>query len=301
MTAKPDGGSELGRFLRARRAQITPAETGLPIGTGLRRTPGLRREEVSTLAGVSVDYYVRLEQGKETRPSRSVIDNIARALKLNETEHDYLRDLVARSAGLTPKPPTSTSRTVSPTVHLLLESLRPFPAHVVGRTGDILAHNPGGMRLLPGLESWPGSHRNVARYVFLHPAARELFPDWSRQAREMVGFLRAFAGTDPDAPDLANLVGELVLKSPEFGRMWERYDVRGHSRGNKTFHHPDTGDIALDYQVMQLLGAPGQHLITYLAAPRTPEHDKLALLDMIATEDSAARSATMREGGPQTR
>lgn len=291
VSAERDRGSELGRFLRARRAQISPAEAGLPTGTGLRRTPGLRREELSTLAGVSVDYYVRIEQGKETRPSPSVVDNLARALRLDETERDYLRDLVSRTSGQVASAAERSSRTVSATTHILLESLRPFPAHVVGRTGDVLAHNPGGLRLLAGLESWPAAQRNVTRYVFLHPAARELFPDWDRQAREMVGFLRAFAGTDPNAPDLAALVGELVLKSPEFARMWQRYEVRGHSRGHKVFHHPDAGEVRLGYQVMQLLGSPGQHLITYVADLGTPEHDKLALLDLIATPRFDAQNA----------
>jgi transcriptional regulator with XRE-family HTH domain len=164
-------GSELGRFLRARRAEVTPGEAGLPTGPGLRRTPGLRREELATLAGVSVDYYTRLERGKEARPSPAVVDAIAHALRLEETEHEHLRDLAARAARHLPQRSAAPSRTVSPGVKLLLERLRPNPAYVVSRTMDVLTPNPGGLRLYAGIEDWPVSQRNLARYVFLHPAA----------------------------------------------------------------------------------------------------------------------------------
>jgi transcriptional regulator with XRE-family HTH domain len=227
------GGSELGRFLRARRAEVTPAEAGLTVGTGLRRTPGLRREELATLAGVSVDYYTRLERGKETRPSPAVVDALARVLRLDETEHEHLRDLAARAARHLPEPPAAPSRSVSPGVNLLLESLRPNPAYVASRTMDILGANPGGLRLYAGIEDWPVRQRNLARYVFLHPAARELFEDWGNQVRGCVARLRALAGTDPDAPDLTQLVGELLLKSPDFARLWERYEVKATARAAK--------------------------------------------------------------------
>src|SRR5215469_16189342 len=131
--------TELGRFLRTRRAGVRPADVGLPAGTGARRTPGLRREELATLAGISIDYYTRLERGKETRPSPSVVDALARALLLDDAEHEHLRSLAAVAARTAPEPPTAPSRTVRPGVHLLLEALRPFPAHVVSRTNDLLA------------------------------------------------------------------------------------------------------------------------------------------------------------------
>lgn len=139
---------------------------------------------------------------------------------------------------------------------LLLESLRPQPAHVVSRTNDLLAANPGGLRLLPGIQDWPARERNIARYLFLHPAARDLFHDWNTHLRGCVARLRALAGTDPDAPDLTRLAGELLLKSPEFARLWERYDVKGHTNGRKTFHHPDVGTLTLGYQSMELEGTP---------------------------------------------
>ncbi|MEU9286588.1 helix-turn-helix transcriptional regulator [Streptomyces sp. NPDC048275] len=278
------GGTELGSFLHARRSRITPAEAGLTVGPGLRRTPGLRREELATLAGISIDYYVRLERGKETRPSSSVVDALARALRLEEDEHEHLRELAARAARTAPEPPTPPSRTIRPGVKLLLESLRPNPAHVVSRTNDLLAANPGGLRLLAGIEEWPVRQRNIARYVFLHPAARDLFHDWAAQVRGCVARLRALAGTDPDAPDLTRLAGELLLKSPEFARLWERYDIKGHSHGRKTFHHPEVGDLTLGYQTMELEGTPGQRLITYYAEPGSSDHDALLLLDMLGSQ-----------------
>ncbi|MER5182524.1 helix-turn-helix transcriptional regulator [Streptomyces sp. NPDC002896] len=284
------GGTELGRFLRARRARVTPAEAGLAVGSGVRRTPGLRREELATLAGISIDYYTRLERGKETRPSPSVVDSLARALKLEEDEHEHLRSLAALAARSAPEPPNAPSRTVRPGVKLLLEALRPSPARVVSRTTDVLAYNPGGLRLLAGIEDWPTKQRNIARYVFLHPTARELFHDWDNQVRGCVARLRALAGTDPDAPDLAQLAGELLLKSPEFARLWERYDVRGNSYGRKTFHHPDVGDLTLGYQSMDLEGTPGHRLVVYYAEPGTPEHDALVLLDMAAHEHDWAHA-----------
>ena len=280
------GGTELGRFLRARRAGISPAEAGLTVASGLRRTPGLRREELATLSGISNDYYTRLERGRETRPSPSVLDALARALRLEEDEHEHLRNLAALAARTAPEPPTVPSRTVRPGVKVLLESLRPNPAHVVSRTNDLLAANPGGLRLLTGIEEWPARQRNIARYVFLHPAARTLFHDWAAQVRGCVARLRTLAGTDPDAPDLTRLAGELLLKSPEFARLWERYDVKGHAHGRKSFHHPEVGDLTLGYQTMELEGTPGHRLITYYAQPGTADHDGLVLLDMLGSQSA---------------
>ncbi|MEU9271566.1 helix-turn-helix transcriptional regulator [Streptomyces sp. NPDC048251] len=289
------GGTELGRFLRARRARVTPQEVGLTPGSGLRRTPGLRREELATLAGISIDYYVRLERGKETRPSASVVDSLARALLLEDDEHEHLRSLAARAARSATEAcadgaPAAPSRTVRPGVKLLLESLCPHPAHVVSRTNDLLAANPGGMRLLPGIQDWPARERNIARYLFLDPASRELFHDWNTQVRGCVARLRALAGIDPDAPDLTRLAGELLMKSPEFARLWERYDVKGHSYGRKTFHHPEVGDLTLGYQSMELEGTPGHRMVTYYAEPGTPDHDAMVLLDLLGREQPALRT-----------
>lgn len=190
-------GAELGRYLRARRTQTSPAHVGLTVGAGIRRTPGLRREELATLAGISIDYYVRLERGKETRPSPAVLDALARALHMDDQEHQHLRELAARAARYAPEPPPAPSRTVRPHLKLLLESLRPNPAYVISRSMDVLAWNPGGLALYAGLEDWPAKHRNLARYLFLHPAAQDLLPDWDRQITTCVARLRAVAGTGP--------------------------------------------------------------------------------------------------------
>jgi transcriptional regulator with XRE-family HTH domain len=286
-------GTELGRFLRARRSQVTPADVGFTTGAGVRRTPGLRREEVAALAGVSIDYYTRLERGKETRPSPAVTDALARALKLDEDEHEHLRALAARAARYAPEPPRAPSRAVRPQLKLLLETLRPNPAYITSRTLDLLAANPGAMALYAGIGEWPAAQRNIGRFLFLHPAARDIYADWDNQIRGCVARLRALAGTDPDAPDLAALVGELLLKSPEFARLWERYDVtRRTPAPDKTFHHPQVGTITLGFQGMQLEGTPGQRLGIYLAEPGTPHYDAMILLDMTAlrpTQQPAAR------------
>ena len=284
-------GSELGRFLRARRTQTSPESAGLTPGPGLRRTPGLRREEIATLAGVSIDYYTRLERGKETRPSPAVIDALATALRLHDDERDHLRGLAARAARYAPEPPAPPTRTVRPQLKLLLESMRPNPAYVASRTMDILAHNPGGLALYAGIEDWPVRQRNLARYLFLHPAAREVFDDWDNQIRGCVARLRALAGTDPDAPDLAQLAGELLLKSPDFAKLWERYEVKGRKYAQKTFHHPTVGTLTVAFQAMNLEGTPGQRLGVYLAEPGTPDYDATVLLDLTAPRPAVQHTA----------
>ncbi|HKT02711.1 MAG TPA: helix-turn-helix transcriptional regulator [Rugosimonospora sp.] len=296
----PDGGTELGRFLTARRTQVTPTEVGLTPGTGVRRTPGLRREEVATLAGMSIDYYTRLERGKETRPSPAVVDALARALKLDQDEHGHLRDLAARAAQYAPQAAPAPSRTVRPQLTQLLETLRPNPAYITSRTLDLLAYNPGALALYAGIDEWPASQRNLGRYLFLHPAARHLYADWHTQIRGCVARLRALAGTDPDAPDLAGLAGELLLKSPDFAKLWERYDVTGRASGHtKTFHHPHVGTLTLAFQGMQLEATPGQRLGVYVAEPGTPDHDAMTLLDMTAPRHAEQPATPQQPSLPQ--
>ncbi|MGW6060287.1 helix-turn-helix transcriptional regulator [Streptomyces sp. NPDC055189] len=290
MAPEQHSGTELGRFLRARRTQTSPGQAGLTPGPGVRRTPGLRREELATLSGVSIDYYARLERGKETRPSPGVVDALARALHLGDDEHQHLRELAARAARYAPEPPPAPGRTVRPHIQLLLETMRPHPAYVVSRSMDLLAWNPGGLALYAGIADWPARQRNLARYLFLHPAAREVFTDWDNQIRGCVARLRALAGTDPDAPDLTTLVGELLLKSPDFAGLWERYDVTGRKYATKTFHHPTVGDLTLGFQAMQLEGTPGQRLGVYVAEPGTPDHDAMLLLDLTAPRPADERS-----------
>ncbi|WP_326759001.1 helix-turn-helix transcriptional regulator [Streptomyces phaeochromogenes] len=271
--------SGLGPYLRARRTQITPEQAGLATPSGPRRTPGLRREEVAALAGISIDYYVRLERGKETHPSPSVVDALARVLCLNEQEHQHLRDLAEQARASTGGPQPCPAREVRPGVLLLPEQLRPNPVFVLGRTLDVLACNPGALRLFAGLDAQPPWRRSLVRYVFLHPLAREVLDDWDEQARSCVARLRKLAGIDPDASDLAELVGELMPKSPEFADLWDRFEVKAHVQGLRLFHHPDVGDVRLGWESMPLEDSPMQRFVVFFAEPDSPDHDRMLLLD----------------------
>jgi transcriptional regulator with XRE-family HTH domain len=286
-----DSGSiELGHFLRARRTQVQPEQAGITVGPGRRRTPGLRREELASLAGMSVDYYTRLERGKEHRPSPGVIAALATALQLDEAEHAHLFDLATQAAHLVPPHrPVSRTQGVSRGTELLLERLRPYPARVLSRTMDVLAGNPGGLRTLPGIDGWPVERRNIARYVFLHPAARDLFVDRDIVVAGCVARLRALSGLDADAADLARLVDELLAESAEFTRLWERYEVRPLLRATKTLCHPEVGTLTLGVESMQIEGTPGHRLVTYYAEPGTRDHDAMVLLDSRAEVGSGSR------------
>ncbi|MFK8908291.1 helix-turn-helix transcriptional regulator [Streptomyces sp. YS-3] len=278
-------GTELGRFLRARRGRIRPQDVGLPPGTGIRRIPGLRREELATLAGVSVDYYTRLERGRETRPSPAVVAALGEALRLPADALQRLHELVALAAGQAPAASPDPAHTVRESVRVMLETLRPSPAYVVSSVNGLLAANRPGLRLFPGITDWPPEQRNITRYMFLHPMGRKLYRDWDRMAAHSAAHLRAMAGADPDMPALAQLVGELVVKSPEFARLWERYDVQARSGGEKHFEHPEVGPMCLHFEVMAIFRTDGQRLVTYQAMPGTPDHDAMLLLDMASPRE----------------
>lgn len=291
MSAAVRPSTELGVFLRSRRARLAPEEAGLTRGDGVRRTPGLRREEVAALAGISIDYYIRLERGTERHPSPSVIDSLARALQLDADEHEHLRELAARVDRTDHAEIAAPTRHVRSGPRLLLEQLRPFPAYVTNRIGDLLAWNPAGIRMLPGIEDWPAAQRNIARFAFLHPAAHALYVNREAQLTGLVSGLRRLAAIQPDAKDLRELVGELTVKSTEFARLWERYDIDRYRHGSKTLRHPVVGTLTATYQVMQLDGTDEQSLLAYYAEPATPEHDAFVLLDrlehpMVSTEAS---------------
>ncbi|MEV0257637.1 helix-turn-helix transcriptional regulator [Streptomyces sp. NPDC050732] len=275
-------GTELGRYLRARRARVTPAEAGLPAGAGIRRTPGLRREELATLAGVSVDYYTRMERGRETNPSPAVIDALARALRLTGDAHDRLRDLAELASGRLTEPHPTADHTVRDSTLRTLEALAPLPAYVVSRHSYMLAANAPGKALFPGLWEWPAEQRNVIRYVFLHPVGRGLYRPWEETVAQSVSHLRAIGGTDTDSPQLTNLVGELLLKSPDFARIWERYDVSERGGGTKSFEHPKVGPMTLTYEVMALARSGGQRMVVYQAPRGTP--DETAMLRLTRTD-----------------
>ncbi|MEV5986537.1 helix-turn-helix domain-containing protein [Streptomyces sp. NPDC052051] len=280
MTAAADvRGTELGRYLKARRAQVRPEEVGLPAGAGLRRTPGLRREELAALAGVSVDYYIRLERGRETNPSPAVLDALGRALRLRGDGYERLHELAELASGRVAELEACSDNVVRDSVLRMLESVRPLPAYVVSRYNRVLAGNPAARRLLPGLWDWPQEQRNLTRYLFLHPVGRTLYEPWEETVASSVAHLRAVSGADPDDPELTTLVGELVLKSPEFARLWERYDVCERGGGQKRFRHPGVGPMTLTYEVMRLARTGGQRLVVYQAAPGTPDEKAMLSLD----------------------
>ncbi|MEV0241646.1 helix-turn-helix domain-containing protein [Streptomyces sp. NPDC050674] len=291
MAATTDArGTELGRYLKARRAQVRPEDVGLPAGAGLRRTPGLRREELAALAGVSVDYYIRLERGRETNPSPAVVDALARTLRLRGDGYERLHELAELASGRSSEPPACPDHTVRDSVLRMLDSVRPLPAYVVSRYNRVLAANPPGRRLMPGLWDWPEEQRNLTRYIFLHPVGRTLYEPWEETVALSVAHLRAVGGADPDDPELTVLVGELMLKSPEFARLWERYDVCERGGGQKAFRHPKAGPMTLTYEVMRLARTGGQRMVVYQAAPGTPDEAAMLTLESADTQPASLPS-----------
>ncbi|MET7303814.1 helix-turn-helix domain-containing protein [Embleya sp. NPDC005575] len=242
----------LGEFLQARRARLQPGDVGLPAGIGLRRTQGLRREELAALAGLSIQYYTRLEQGRENKPGGAVLDALAAALRLNEEEHAHLYVLANHADERVPAGGEPADREVRPGVLALLARVRPWPACLLTRTGDVLAANPEAFVLFPGLARWPPERRNMVRYLFLHPAARALFVDWEGAASGSTAQLRTLVAADPGDRGLTALVEELASESPEFADRWQRYDVRRREGDREVYRHPQLGEITLVFEVLRM-------------------------------------------------
>ncbi|MEV0995835.1 helix-turn-helix transcriptional regulator [Nonomuraea sp. NPDC050202] len=261
----------LGQFLRARRELLQPEDLGMPAGTR-RRVLGLRREEVAQLAGVSTDYYVRLEQGRERHPSAQVVDALARALELEEDAAAHLHQL-SRPAPARRRPRPRREQ-VSPNLVRMMAAWPHTPAVVLGRCLTVLAANPLGKALFDGHAY---SH-DLVRLVFLDPDAREFYPDWDRVAVNTVGGLRSAAGTDYDDPRLIEVVGELSLKSETFRKLWARHDIRQKTHETKRFRHPLVGPLTLHYESLTVNSAPSQQLVVYQAAPGSPSEEALSLL-----------------------
>ena len=278
---------ELREFLRSRRARLSPAEIGLPASGPGRRVPGLRREEIAALAGVSVDYYVRLEQGRDLRPSDEVLDALARALRLDDAERAHLFDL-ARPPVARRRAPRRPQR-VAVATYQLMETLdlAASPALLLGRRMDVLAINRTARALLGDLQALPARERNYARFMILDENARELHADWPRIASETVAALRLYAGRHPDDPDLSALVGELSVRSEHFRRWWADHQVLARTSGTKHYRHPVVGELTLTYQALTLPDDAEQTLFVYTAAPGTPAHTALRLL----AQWTATRSA----------
>jgi transcriptional regulator with XRE-family HTH domain len=265
----------LGEFLRARRELTRPEDHGLPVGR--RRVPGLRREEVAMLAGISAEYYLRLERGRDRHPSAQVVESLARVLDLDDESTAYLASL-ATPAPRAPRRSRRDPERASPEIMRLLDAMEGVPAFVMGRCMDLLAHN----RLAELLCGGVAGDGNIVRHLFLDPAARDLYPDWSDVAEETVAALRASAADTPDDPRLVTLVGELSVKSAEFRRLWARHDVRAKTAGFKRLVSPAVGEVTVSWETFAVASAPGQLLITYFAEPGSPSAEALAALRRLA-------------------
>ncbi|MFE7507329.1 helix-turn-helix transcriptional regulator [Promicromonospora sp. NPDC057488] len=271
---------ELGDFLRTRRDAITPAASGL-TSWGARRVPGLRREELAQLAGISVNYYTRLEQGQSANAGESILESLARALQLDDDERAHLFALA--------RPTPARRRRAAPAerpsggVVRLLAAMPDVPALLLGRRNDILAWNPLGHALLaphldPAAPASVGSRPNQMQLLFLDPHTRELYRHWEEEAALAVSSLRYTAVRHRDDRALAELIGELSLSSPEFARLWGRHDVRLCSSGTKYLRHPEVGDLELGFEVLHLPDTDGQRLLTHTAAPGSGSEAALRLL-----------------------
>ncbi|TPQ19017.1 helix-turn-helix transcriptional regulator [Streptomyces sporangiiformans] len=273
-----DSDNLLGQFLRARRGLVRPEDLNMP-GGDRRRVSGLRREEVAMLAGLSTDYYVRLEQGRERNPSVQVLDALAAVLMLDDDGIAHLHQLAR------PRPAkgrrSTHGRQVGPGLLRMMNNWPNTPAVILDRCMKVLAHNPLGGALFAG-HTYSG---DLMRLVFLDPDARDFYPDWDRVAVNTVAGLREAAGSDLNDPQLIEVVGELSLKSADFRRLWARHDIRQKTRETKRFHHPVVGELTVEYESLTVNSAPGQQLVVYQAEPGSPSEHTLSLLgSLIASQ-----------------
>jgi transcriptional regulator with XRE-family HTH domain len=274
-----DNRAEVRQFLSTRRGRITPEQAGLEPYGGRRRVPGLRREEVARLAGVSVDYYTRLERGNLSGVSDSVLDAIARALELDRAEHDHLYDL-ARAANTAGRKRVAAPvpSGVRPELQYLLDAITEAPAFIGNNRLDIVAANTLGYALYSDMYRSTVRPANHSRFIFLDPRSRDFYTDWDRAANTNVAILRREAGRNPHDKGIAELVGELSMRSEEFRTLWAAHNVRRHYAGTKFFRHPAVGLLELNYQVLGLEEDPGHSLTVYPATPGSPSDEALKLL-----------------------
>ncbi|MFF3510030.1 helix-turn-helix domain-containing protein [Streptomyces sp. NPDC002573] len=287
-----DRRAELSEFLRTRRARLQPEDVGLPAFGRHRRVPGLRREELAQLAGVSVAYYTRLEQGNGRNVSAEVLDAIARALRLTDAEHAHLTHLAKPKAHK--KKPSARSQHVRASLRQLLDSFDSVPAYLVGRRGEVLAWNTMAAAVFGDWGQLPQQERNWARMIFLRPEYHDLFLDWEQKAIDIVCQLRYEAGCHPDDPRLAALVGELSVKSEDFRRLWATHDVKEKSHGLKHLRHPLVGDLALQFESFRLPDDSEMALVTYHAEPGSASSEALRLLASWGADATRAGSTAHR-------
>jgi transcriptional regulator with XRE-family HTH domain len=286
-----DNHAEVREFLMSRRAKIAPEQAGLSAGPN-RRVAGLRRTEVATLAGVSVEYYAKLERGAISGASSSVLEAIARALNLDDTERTHLFDLARAADGipLSGRPRRRSNRNAvnRPSLHWMLSSITGGVAFVRNQHQDLLATNELGRAFYSPLIGEGGRTPNLARFQFLDPASRDFYPDWEIFAEMCVSIMRADAGRDPNDKALQDLVGELSTRSDTFRQLWGAHNVRTHGTGTKRFLHPIAGELTLAYEELLITADPGLVLMVYTAEPGSPSADRLHLLASWAATEAAA-------------
>lgn len=292
--------SELGAFLKSRRGALRPVDVGLVPHGDRRRVPGLRREELCLLAGVSVTHYTRLEQGRSASASREVLGAIARALRLNEDETAHLMDLASPTR--TGRPAPSRPEHASPSAKQLINAMTDIPALVLDRRNDVLAWNRLGHGLLTGHLGFdtvdtPAWRPNLTRLLFLDEHFHELYIDWEEEATLSVASLRLTAGRHPDDRRLAELIGQLTMQSPAFAERWTRHPVRTCTSGTKQLHHPIVGRMDMAFETLQIPGSPGQRVIAYSVEPGSASEGALRLLAGEVTE-TAVTAREHRESFP---
>jgi transcriptional regulator with XRE-family HTH domain len=288
-----DNRAEVRQFLSSRRARITPEQAGLEPYGGRRRVPGLRREEVARLAGVSVEYYTRLERGNLAGVSDSVLDAIAGALELDRAEHDHLYDLAraAVTSGRKRSPAHTTGTGVRPVLQHLLDAITGAPAFIGNNRLDVVAANTLGYALYADMYRGPARPANHSRFIFLDPRSHNFYTDWNSAASANVAILRREAGRNPHDKGIAELVGELSMRSDDFRTRWAAHNVRRHYSGTKLFQHPVVGLLELDYQVLELDEDPGHTLTVYPAVPGSPSEEALKLLASWAATENIVQTA----------
>jgi transcriptional regulator with XRE-family HTH domain len=273
-----DARNEIREFLTSRRARITPQQAGLPVFGDTRRVPGLRREEAAMLAGVSVDYYTKMERGNLRGVSESVLEALARGLGLDDAERAHLFDL-ARAAGPAPRSlRRPATQRVRPSVQRVIDAMTDAPALVQNGRGDVLAANRLGYALYSEMDLAPGQPANHARFVFLDPRSTRFFCEWERVADDTVAMLRTEAGRDPHDRNLTDLVGELATRSNDFRSRWAAHNVRAHQTGTKRYQHPIVGELTLTYEILELTADPGLSVLALSAEPGSKSQDALNLL-----------------------
>ncbi|KQQ03731.1 MULTISPECIES: helix-turn-helix transcriptional regulator [unclassified Rathayibacter] len=289
-----DHRAEVREFLASRRGRLTPAEAGIEPSGGSRRVPGLRRDEVARLAGMSVDYYTRIERGNLAGVSDSVLDAIARALGLDRAEHDHLCDLArtADEAGVRSRSRPSVAPTIRPELQYLLDAITGAPAFVSNIRMDLVAANALGYALYSEMYRGAARPANHSRFIFLDPRAHSFYPDWERAADVNVAILRRDAGRNPHDRRLAELVGELSMRSDDFRTRWAEHNVRRHYTGLKQFDHPAVGLLELTFQATELQDDPGHSMTVYPAVPGSASDEKLRLLATWAATEDIARLTT---------